>query len=117
MKRLKIWWIAQVPMKAFEVEVFTLVEAKLLLNSLALYDQFQLDHNLKPDYANAGGLVYLDKGEWVDWNSSDDEKFMEFCNQLYPEPDKSECGIDEFTLEEIRAIEAEMFKALNIAVG
>lgn len=55
--QLKVWWIPQIPMKAFEVEVETLVEAKLLLDTLAKYDLFQFENRIKPDYANAGGLV------------------------------------------------------------
>lgn len=67
--KLKLWWIPQVPMKAFEVEVASVEEGAKLLDVLANYDQFQLDNNVKPDYCNAGGLVMLeeDTGEWVDW--------------------------------------------------
>ncbi len=68
---LKVWWIPQVPMKAFEVRVSSLAEAKLLLNTLANYDLFQFKHKVKPDYANAGGLSVFEYGEWSDW--SDDE--------------------------------------------
>jgi hypothetical protein len=64
---LKVWWIPQVPGKAFEVLVETLSEADLLLDVLAIYDQFQLDNNIKPDYCNVGGLMVLEEGEWLDW--------------------------------------------------
>lgn len=103
--QLKVWWIPQVPMKAFEVYVDSLKEAKLILDTLAKYDMFQYENNVKPDYSNAGGLQkwdeqwfqeqiqnrdsYLETGEepngWSDWY--DDEtgcNFDEYCEE-YPE--------------------------------
>jgi hypothetical protein len=75
--QLRVWWIPQVPMKAFRVEVKTVEEAKLLLDTLAKYDIFQYENNVKPDFANAGGLERLEDGEWCEWyddegNSIDD---------------------------------------------
>jgi hypothetical protein len=67
MSDLKLWWIPQVPMKAFEVEISTLDEGAKLLDVLAKYDMFQFDNCIKPDYCNAGGIVMLEDGEWVDW--------------------------------------------------
>ncbi len=64
---LRVWWVPQVPMKAFEVNVKTLEAAKLLLDTLADYDLFQYKNNIKPDYANAGGLSVFEDGEWCDW--------------------------------------------------
>jgi hypothetical protein len=69
--RLRVWWIPQVPMKAFRVDVKTIDEAKLLLRALAQYDLFQLENNIKPDYANAGGLETFQDGDWCEW--CDDE--------------------------------------------
>lgn len=86
--QLKVWWIPQVPGKAFNVNVATLVEAKLLLNALAEYDLFQLKENIKPDYANAGGLAVFADGEWGDWYSADADDF------------------DTFSLEQLREMEA-----------
>ena len=77
---LRVWWIPQVPMNAFYVPVKTVHEAKLILNTLALYDIFQFENHIKPDYSNAGGLeVYddidgtgkLDWGEWYDEDGND----------------------------------------------
>lgn len=64
---LKVWWIPQVPGARFEVPVHSLKEAKLLLDTLADYDLFQLEHRIKPDYCNVGGLMVYEDGEWVDW--------------------------------------------------
>lgn len=66
-------------MKSFEMPVANVVEAKLLLDTLAYYDQFQLDNNVKPDYCNAGGLKFFDEndnyesedGSWCDWMDDD----------------------------------------------
>ncbi len=77
-QKLRVWWIPQIPMKSFEVNVKSLEEANLILNTLADYDIFQLENNIKPDYANAGGLQVFDEveNEWVDWY--DEENGMDF---------------------------------------
>lgn len=73
---LRIWWVPQVPMKAFRVSVPNVYFAKLLLDTLAQYDLFQFENNVKGDYTNAGGLevfdpANIDPGEdldgWADW--------------------------------------------------
>lgn len=69
--KLRIWWIPQVPMKAFHAEVPTLAEAKRTLTVLANYDIFQLTNKVKPDFSNAGGLEVLEDGEWIDWENED----------------------------------------------
>lgn len=69
------WWVPQVPMESFEVKVDSVKEAGLILETLARYDLFQYENKIKPDYANAGGLVMFDPedatdspdGIWVDW--------------------------------------------------
>lgn len=64
---LKVWWIPQVPMKAFEIPVSSVREAAKIMNVLADYDLFQFENNVKPDYCNTGGLQIFEDGEWVDW--------------------------------------------------
>ncbi len=64
---LKVWWIPQVPMKAFEVPVEDIKQAKLLLDTLAKYDLFQFHNKIKPDYCNTGGLSIYQDGDWCDW--------------------------------------------------
>lgn len=68
---LRVWWIPQIPMAPFYVNVETIKEAKLLLNVLADYDAFQYAHKVKPDYSNVGGLQVLEDGEWSDWYDAD----------------------------------------------
>lgn len=82
MSNLKVWWVPQVPMKAFEVEVETLHEAVKIMKVLASYDLFQFENNVKPDYSNVGGVMMREGDEWVDWYSEetgmdDPEKFVE----------------------------------------
>ncbi len=55
-------------MSPFNVEVPDVKTGVLLMDTLAKYDQFQFENNVKPDYSNAGGLEMLDDdGEWSDW--------------------------------------------------
>lgn len=72
--KLQVWWIPQVPGKAFTVEVETVAEGVKLLDILADYDLFQYENRIKPDYSNGGGLNMWDEnsdGEgtpgWVSW--------------------------------------------------
>lgn len=64
---LRVWWIPQLPMKAFHRDVADLAQAKLLLETLADYDAFQFENNVKGDYCNVGGLQLFECGEWSDW--------------------------------------------------
>ena len=68
-QKMRVYWIPQVPMKAFHVEVNSVTEAIKIMNILADYDLFQLENNIKPDYCNTGGLqVYNEEEEeWEDW--------------------------------------------------
>lgn len=83
---LRVWHIPQIPGRPFHVPVKTLSEAKLVLDTLAQYDLFQLAHNIKPDYSNAGGLQAFDAnddhdgpdGSWIDWYGSDAEEIDSF---------------------------------------
>jgi hypothetical protein len=75
---LRVWWIPQVPMEAFHFPVASAHEAKLILDTLANYDLFQLEHRIKPDFSNAGGLEVFQDGEWMEWedeNGSDIDEF------------------------------------------
>ena len=67
--KLKVWWVPQVPMKAFEIEVATVAEGVKIMDVLAKYDAFQFENRIKPDYCNAGGLLLFEEetAEWVDW--------------------------------------------------
>lgn len=79
MEKLKVWWIPQVPMKAFEVDVKSVDEAEKILNVLADYDLFQYENHVKGDYANASGLLYWDEEEkdWLEWYCTDENSEYE----------------------------------------
>lgn len=72
---LRVWWIPQVPMKAFTVPVDSLDEGRKLCDVLADYDRFQYENNVKPDYVNMGGIqVYEPDGDGgMDWFDAWDE--------------------------------------------
>lgn len=67
--QLRVWWIPQIPGDPFYVSVQSVVEAVKVMNTLALYDIFQYENKIKPDYANAGGVQEYDTtaNEWCDW--------------------------------------------------
>lgn len=79
---LQVWWIPQIPMPAFTVAMPDIATGQLVLKLLAEYDQFQLDHNVKPDYSNVGGLAWRHEigteGEWQDLDPSDEFDMEEF---------------------------------------
>ena len=66
---LQVYWIPQVPMKPFTVDVSSIEEAVKVMDILAQYDLFQFHNNIKPDYCNAGGLRVWSReyAEWEDW--------------------------------------------------
>jgi len=72
---LRVWWIPQVPMKSFFVPVGNLHEAKLILDTLADYDMFQLKNNIKPDFSNAGGLQVFNGDDWYTWYNHEGNDF------------------------------------------
>lgn len=55
-KKLQVWWVPQVPMNPFEVEVESVQEGVKIMDVLASYDDFQFKNRIKPDYCNAGGI-------------------------------------------------------------
>lgn len=87
--KFRVWHIPQVPMKAFKVECSSLEEAVKIKNALAVYDLFQYENRIKPDYCSASGIHMWDESltdqdlidmeledRWVDWfHESEDESF------------------------------------------
>ena len=88
-KELRVWWIPQVPMQSFYVNIDSVSEGVKIMEVLAEYDRFQFENNIKPDYSNVGGLQMFDvtdetdspNGSWCDWydeetGESDPEVFI-----------------------------------------
>lgn len=82
---LQVWWIPQVPMKAFLYSVGSVDEAVMILEVLALYDLFQFENNVKGDYANVGGLNIFEEGEWVNWWSDEYGDIEEYIRETQKE--------------------------------
>lgn len=67
MKELRVMHYPQVPCEGFEVKVDSIQQAKLIMDTLAFYDLFQLEQNIKPDFSNFTSLEMYENGEWTDW--------------------------------------------------
>ena len=83
MINLRVWWVPQVPLDAFYVEVGSIEEAVKIMDILANYDAFQYETNIKPDYSNAGGVQMFEDGSWIDWEDyeygfDDPREYLEF---------------------------------------
>lgn len=72
---LKIWYIPQVPMKPYEVDVVRrqgstdeayLENARAILEAIVGLSIFEFDNLIKPDYSDAAGISRLEDGEWND---------------------------------------------------
>jgi len=80
MSKLRVWWIPQVPMDPFYVDVESVEEGVKIMDALAEYDNFQYETSVKPDYCNAGGLEMFDPednqdspdGSWCSWYDDDE---------------------------------------------
>jgi hypothetical protein len=84
----RVWHIPQLPGKPFYVPVQSLEEALRVMKTLALYDKFQIDNNIKGDYANMQGLQawYEDPeegGRYLEWNDEQTgEDINDYRNNL-----------------------------------
>lgn len=87
--KMRIWWVPQVPGKAFHFPVKTLEEAVNIYRVLGKYDLFLLENNHRVDYTNVGGLeVYNEEEgiweEWVDVETGDtlDDYLRDACYDI-----------------------------------
>lgn len=79
----RVWWVPQIPVKPFHVPVWTIEQATLILDTLAKYDIFQLENNIKPDYSNAGGLEVQKEldGEWTEYEGEEGEDINDIMEE------------------------------------
>lgn len=71
--KFKIWYIHQVPGKPFECEVPDAKTGQLILDTIYDLALFQFENHMIPDYANSGGIVFLDEdGDWVDYEEGEE---------------------------------------------
>jgi len=66
--KFKMWYIPQIPGKMFEREFDNLLDAVRALNMIIDFSRFEFANRVKPDYADASGVVYWDSNdqEWYD---------------------------------------------------
>lgn len=71
---LKVWYIPQVPMKAYEVNIprrvgttdsAYLEQAAFVLEAIVGLSIFEFENRVKPDYSDAAGIARFDE-EWED---------------------------------------------------
>ena len=76
---IRVWYIPQVPMEAFEVDVPDLATAQLVLNTLGKFSYFEYTRRVKPDYADFGGIHRYEKDldGGLDWFEVDDNEIEE----------------------------------------
>lgn len=71
---LRVYHIPQVPMRPFYVPVNSVKEGRKLIDVLAVYDLFQYQNRVKPDYTNASGLQRYEDGDWFDVDMDPEEE-------------------------------------------
>lgn len=106
MEKLRVWWIPQVPGKAFYIPVKSPEEGKKVMDLLAAYDAFQLQNNIKPDYCNVGGLQKYDSEseEWEDWYFETEDDYFDNVDEYVSSLDNSD-EFDAFTQELFKQID------------
>lgn len=71
--KFKAWYIPQIPGEAFEVEVDSPAEGFKILDIISRFSLFEFENRVKPDYADAGGVVEWDESEQDWWDVDEDE--------------------------------------------
>ena len=78
---LRVYHFPQIPGVAFYVPVQDVDDAVKIMSTLAIYDQFQFQHRIKPDYSNAAGLEVFEDGEWCEWYGEAGEDIREYAEE------------------------------------
>lgn len=74
---LKVWYIPQVPMVPFEVVVYGGFAAAVeVLDAICQFSVFEYQHNVKPDYSDAGGICFFNGDDWCDVESIEEYEEM-----------------------------------------
>ena len=88
MKKFKLEWMPQLPLKKgdepFIVYADTLIEIVKLQNVIARYDIYQYEHNIKPDFSNAGIISQYNK-ECDGWGEVDEMDLEDVENEIIPD--------------------------------
>lgn len=75
MNDLRVYWMVCIPGGEFFVPVLSLAEATKILDTLADYTNFLIEHGHLTDEANTSGVEELVDGAWVEWEDAD-------CNNI-----------------------------------
>lgn len=67
-ERYRVYYIPQVPMKAFTVEVTGLDAAQLLLDTIIKFSIFEFENKVKPDYSDACGIERWEEDSETGWD-------------------------------------------------
>lgn len=68
----RVWYTHQVPGKTWEQPVPDPATGQAILDAIYSVALFQFENNMIPDYANAGGVTYLDEdGNWYEYDPED----------------------------------------------
>lgn len=83
----RVWHIPQIPGEPFHIYCSTIEEAIGIIETLSEYDKFQLENNIKGDYANMNGVEVFDdcEKEWLSWHHEDvsnDEYFDDIWDYI-----------------------------------
>lgn len=78
MPKLRVYYII-LGAKTYHQEVSSVEEAKLVIDSIARFVNFQIDNNVFPDHCSTAGLEVWDEEEndYVDWYDEDGNSFDE----------------------------------------
>lgn len=82
----RVWHIPQVPGEPFLYPVDGLNTGKMILDILAKYDLFQLEHRIKPDFANVNGISFRHpvhtNNEWWNIDPDDEDEVADIASML-----------------------------------
>ena len=98
--KLRVTHIPQVgsDVGAFYVPVQSPEEAVKVMGILAAYDEFQFEHNVKPDFTNFSYLEMFDEEEheWVGWEYVDDENYFDSAEEYVEELSDQKAEVNKF---------------------
>lgn len=78
-ERIQIWWIPNVPAKAFRRDVADIEEGKRLLNALVDYTRYLEQRGYMSElWADAGGIEVMVDGEWEEWYDYENDEPWEY---------------------------------------
>lgn len=80
-ERFRAVYVPQVPMHALTVEVTSLEQAVVALESITALSIFEFKNRVKPDYSDFGTIERWDDEE-QDWEDVDEEDYADLAEAL-----------------------------------